>query len=165
VIVPAAYGSVLLTFHEWADRLLPYAALPALAFLIFYRPGELLASGAGPRRLTAFYAGALSPIGLCETVRIWGNPTPYALFFLPLLLGAICLLMPKAAIIIHNSYGFGLAVSIAGVAAATFVAALCPFLFLDRLWLLAVALIAAIGAGAWFFAYPELMRRPLIPLV
>jgi hypothetical protein len=28
-----------------------------------------------------------------------------------------------------------------------------------------VALIAAIGAGAWFFAYPELMRRPLIPLV
>jgi hypothetical protein len=162
-IVPAAYGSFLLTFHEWADRILPYSALPALGFLVFYRPGERLPSGAGPRRLTAFYAGALSPIGLCETVRIWGNPSPYTLFFLPILLGAICLLMPQAAAIIHDGYGFGLATSITGVAAATFAASLCRFFLLGRLWLPAFALIAAIGAGAWFFAFPELMRHPPIP--
>ena len=49
-IVPAAYGSFLLTFHEWADRILPYAALPALAFLVFYRPGERLPPGVALRR-------------------------------------------------------------------------------------------------------------------
>jgi hypothetical protein len=163
-IVPAAYGSFLLTFHEWADRLLPYAALPALAFLVFYRSGERLPSGAASRRLTAFYAGALSPIGLFETVRIWGNPAPYTLFFLPILLGAICLLMPQAAMVIRDGYGFGLAVSITGVAAASFAASLCRFLLLGRLWLPALVLIAAIGAGAWLFAYPELNRRPLVPL-
>ena len=34
-IVPAAYGSPLLLFHEWVDRLLPYAAGPALTYLLF----------------------------------------------------------------------------------------------------------------------------------
>src|SRR5208282_5052531 len=66
-IVSAAYGSFLLTFHEWADRLLPYAVLPALAYLVFFKPGERLPPGVEPRRLTAFYAGALSPVGVCET--------------------------------------------------------------------------------------------------
>ena len=159
-IVPTVYGSFLLTFHEWADRLLPYAVLPALAYPVFYRLGDRLPTGAEPRRLVAFYAGALSPVGLCETVRLWGNPSPYTLFFLPFLLAAICVLMPKAATAIHGGYGFGLVVSMAGVAAATFVASLCPFLMLERLWLPALAIVAAAGAGAWFFGYRELSRSP-----
>lgn len=163
-IVPESYGSFLLSFHEWADRLLPYAVVPALSYLVFYRPSERLPLGEARRRLTAFYVGALSPVGLCETARIWGNPAPYALFLLPLLLAAICLLMPKAAFAAYEGYGFGLAASIAAVLAATFVASLCPFLLLARLWPIALALVAGIGAASWFLAYPELARRPPAPI-
>ena len=60
-------------FHEWADRLLPYAVLPALAYLVFFKLGDRFPPGTEARRLTAFYAGALSPIGVCETARTWGS--------------------------------------------------------------------------------------------
>ena len=163
-LVPTVYGSFLLTFHEWADRLLPYAAFPALAYLVFYRSGERLPSGAAARRLTAFYAGALSPVGVCETVRLWGNTAPYTLFFLPVVLAAICLLMPKVAVTIYEGYGLALVTTITGAAAATFVASLFPFLLLGRLWLPALALVAGIGTAAWFFAFPELMRHPPVPI-
>jgi len=158
-MVPSVYGSFLMSFHEWADRILPYSALPALGYLIFYRPNENLPLGARERRLTAFYAGTLAPVGLFETIRTWGSPSPYVLFFLPLLLAALCLLMPKPAAAVHNGYGLGLALSIAGVAAATFAASLCPLLILASLWPLAIALVAAIGAAAWYFGYPEILRQ------
>jgi hypothetical protein len=163
-IVPTSYGSFLLAFHEWADRLLPYSLLPALCYLVFYRPGERLPSGAAPRRLTAFYAGALAPVGLFETFRVWGKPEPYALFLLPLFLAAICVAMPRIAAVAHESYGFKLVATYAGAALATLLASLCPYLFLVGLWPLALLAVAAAAAGAWFFAYPELERRPEVPL-
>jgi hypothetical protein len=159
-IVPAMYGSFLFAFHEWADRLLPYAALPAMGYLVFYRPGERLPPGAAPRRLTAFYAGALAPVGLFETTRIWGSPEPYALFVLPLLLAAICVAMPKAAALVHMSYGFELAATIAAFVVVGLVASLCPFLFHVRLWPIALLLAAAVALGAWRFAYGDLLLRP-----
>jgi hypothetical protein len=159
-IVPAVYGSFLHAFHEWADRILPYSVLPAFAYLVFYRPGERLPPGASPRRLTAFYAGALAPVGLCETTRIWGNPDPYALLLLPFFLGSLCLAMPKAASIAYECFGFGLAKAIAAFIVLTLVISLCPFLLLVRLWPLALLLVAAAGAGAWFFTYAELHIRP-----
>jgi hypothetical protein len=163
-IVPAAYGSFLSAFHEWADRLLPYASLPALAYLVFYRPGERLPPGAVPRRLTAFYAGALSPMGLMETTRIWGSPESYTLFLLPILLAALCLAMPKVASMVYQSYGIGLGLTIAAFVATSLAFSLCPFLLLVRLWPIALLVAAAAGVGAWFFAYPELsMRPPSVP--
>jgi hypothetical protein len=159
-IVPPAYGSFLSAFHEWADRILPYAALPALCYLVFYRPGERLPPGAVPRRLTAFYAGALAPMGLIETTRIWGSPESYTLFLLPAALAAICLAMPKIASLAYEGYGIGLAFTIAAFIAATLALSLCPFLLLVRLWPLALLATAGAGAGAWFFAYPELHMRP-----
>jgi hypothetical protein len=159
-IVPAAYGSFLLAFHEWADRLLPYAVLPAPCYLVFYKPGERLPPGAAPRRLTAFYAGALAPVGLFETVRIWGSPEPYALFVLPVLLAAACLAMPKAVAFVHMSYGFELVATIALLVAVGLVASLCPFLFQLRLWPVALLVAAAAALGAWRFAYADLALRP-----
>jgi hypothetical protein len=158
-IVPLASGSFLSAFHEWADRLLPYAILPALAYLVFYRPGERLPAGAVPRRLTAFYVGALSPVGLCETVRIWGSPEPYALFLLPLILAAISLAMPKIASLARDTYGIGLAGVIAAFVLISFASSLCPYLLLIRLWPIALLLVAAACAGAWFFAFPELEAK------
>jgi hypothetical protein len=159
-IVPAVYGSFLYAFHEWADRLLPYAVLPALGYLVFYKPGERLTLGAGPRRLTAFYAGALAPVGICEAARTWGNPEPYALFILPFLLAVICVVMPKAASLVYMSYGVELAVIVAAFALAGLAASLCPFLLHVRLWPIALLVAAAAGALAWRFAYPDLEERP-----
>jgi hypothetical protein len=143
-IVPAAYGSFLSAFHEWADRILPYATLPAFSYLVFYKPGERLPPGAVPRRLTAFYAGALAPIGLLETTRIWGSPESYTLFLLPILLATLCLAMPKVAALVYGSYGLGLGLTIAAFVAATLVLSLCPFLLLFRLWPLALPAVAAV---------------------
>ncbi len=158
-IVPTRYGSFLICFHEWADRLLPYAVLPALAYLVFFKLGDRLPPGTEARRLTAFYAGALSPIGVCETARTWGSPSPYALFLLPFILAAICLAMPKAMTRINQSYGFTLAVQVVGVAAVTLLASLCPYFFLARLWPLSILLIAVLGLWTAFLACEELRRR------
>jgi hypothetical protein len=160
LLVPPLFGSFLLSFHEWADRILPYSALPAFAYLVFYRPGEVLPPGVGRRRLVTFYAGALSPVGLCETMRIWGKPSPYVLLLLPFLLAAICLLMPIVFEAVYRGFGFGLGITIAAAAAATFAASTGPFLFLARLWLLGLVLVAGMGAASYFFAYPEIQRQP-----
>jgi hypothetical protein len=162
-IVPARYGSFLICFHEWADRLLPYAVLPALAYLVFFKLGDRLPPGTEARRLTAFYAGALSPVGVCETARAWGSPSPYTLFLLPFILAAICLAMPKVMTRINQSYGFALAMRIVGVAAVTLLASLCPYFFLARLWPLSILLIAGLGLWTGFLAYEELRRRAAIP--
>jgi hypothetical protein len=164
-LVPAAYGSFLQAFHEWADRLLPYAALPGLAYLVFYRLGDRLPPGAALRRLTSFYAGALAPVGLLETTRVWGNPAPYPLFLLPVLLGAICLAMPKAVFAIDSAYGLGLAARIVAAAAASLAASLGPYLFLVGLWPLALLLVAACAGGAWILASSELFRHPPTPIL
>jgi hypothetical protein len=163
-IVPTAYGSFFNAFHEWADRLLPYSVLPAFGYLVFYRPGERLPPGAAPRRLTAFYAGVLAPVGLFETIRIWGNPEPYALFVLPILLATICVTMPKAAAFVHMSYGLELATAIAALIGAGLVASLCPFLFHVRLWPIAILVAAAACAFSLRFAYSDLsLRPPVVP--
>jgi hypothetical protein len=164
-LVPSAYGSFLLLFHEWADRILPYSALPALAYLAFYRPDERLHPGTARRRLSSFYAGALSPVGLCEATRIWGSPDPYALLCLPFLLGAICLAMPVIATAIHEGFGIGLAATIAGAVAASLAASTLPWLFLARLWPLGLLVVAATGAAAWLLASTELFSRPPAPIL
>jgi hypothetical protein len=158
-IVPASYGSILLGFHELADRVLPYGALPALGYLVFYKPGERVPAGFLSRRFTAFYAGALTPVGLCETFMVWGSPEPYVLFLLPILLASICVIMPKIASLLYRSYGLELGTTIAATITASLVVSLCPFLFLVHLWPLALAIVAAVVAGAWRFAFPDLEAR------
>lgn len=159
-IVPEASGTVWSAFHEWVDRILPYAFLPALLYAIFYRYSERLPTGAALRRLTSFYAGALSPVGIVEVFRVWGSPDPYKVLALPLLLAAMILLMPLSAFAARESYGRSLALLIAVEVAGSLSAALIPFLFLRRFWPLAWL---AIGAALWFgwrIAAPELARRP-----
>jgi hypothetical protein len=158
-IVPEIYGSPLLALHEWADRILPYCALPAAAYLVFYKPSEGLGVGREKRRFTAFYSGALAPVGLFETVRIWGSPDPYVLFLLPLVLAAACVIMPHVARSLYDGYGLDLILPIAAAIAASLVVALLPFLFLIRLWPLALIAVGALCALAWFRYYPDLEER------
>ncbi len=162
-IVPTAPGSALGFFHELADRILPYAALPALLYRVFYRYGERLPPGAAERRLTAFYAGALAPMGLYETLRLWGRADPYELLLLPVVLAALVLSMPRLAFGFRDGYGFRMVLLTLGAAAAGVALAFIPFLFILRFWPLAWLLVAGAGWLAWFLSYPELARRPPPP--
>ncbi|HUW39576.1 MAG TPA: hypothetical protein VMV90_01095 [Rectinemataceae bacterium] len=163
-LVTPLYGSFLLGFHEWAVRMLPYACLPAAAYLVFYRLSEPLRPGAKARRMTSFYAGAIAPLGLGEMVNIWGHPEPYDLFILPFLFAAIAVAMPRFVVEIEDSYGMRRIAVILGAAAATFAASLCPWLFLLRFWPLAWLLAAVLCLGAWAYARPSLLRRAPAPL-
>ncbi|HET7838644.1 MAG TPA: hypothetical protein VFL04_02705 [Rectinemataceae bacterium] len=163
-IVPSVYGSPLFALHEWAARFLPFAGLPVLLYLAFYHFGERLGPGSLERRLTAFHAGALSPIGLYEMVRIWGSPNPYDVLIFPFLLAATALALPRIAISVDGSYGFGLVLRVAGAALASLAISICPTLILARLWPLIWLVAAAAGAGAWFFARGGLEARAPVSL-
>jgi len=158
-LVPPLYGSFLLGFHEWALRFLPYAFLPAAAYLVFYRLAEPLRPGAKARRLTAFYAGALCPLGLGEMVRIWGSPDAYELFVLPILLCALVLAMPRIIMELEDSYGARRFALILGSLAATFAASCGLWLFLLRVWPFAWLLAAILALGAWALARADLLKR------
>lgn len=162
-LVPAAWGSPLLAFHEWADRFLPYAVLPALAYAVFYRYGERLPPGQAARRLTAFYAGALAPLGLGEMTRIWGNPSAYSVLVLPLLLAALALAMPALVLAFFEEYGARRALPVLAAVLATLAASLVRWLFLARFWPLALLLAAGLAAASWLYAAPGLLSRPPRP--
>lgn len=159
-IVPEAPGTVWNVFHEWADRILPYAFLPAVLYSIFYRYSERLQPGVGARRLSSFYAGALAPVGLAESVRLWGSPAPYELFILPLLLASMVLIMPRLVLELRAGYGSDLVFLILEALGGSLLAALVPMLFLLRLWPLAWLIAGAALWFGWRFASPELSRRP-----
>lgn len=162
--IPAAYGSILLAGHEFADRTLPFALVPGLCFLVFYRLHDERGSGFVQRRLTSFYAGALAPVGLGEMTRIWGSPDAYSLFVLPLILCAITLTAPWMILKLRDSFGFELVGSVLASVTAALLLSLGPWLFLAQLWPLS-ALIAVLAViAAWFLAAPELARRPPKPI-
>jgi hypothetical protein len=155
-IVPELPGSFLQVFHEWADRFLPYAILPALAYPVFYRYDERLTAGAAQRRLGSFYAGSLCLTGLGETLRLWGSAGAYQDLVLPFLVAALALALPRIVLGILSGYGARRFLAIAGgIAASLALSAVLP-LFLAQLWPLALVLAAGLAAGAWFLALPGL---------
>lgn len=163
-MVPAAYGSILLALHELADRTLAFALVPGLCFLVFYRLRDEQGGGFLQRRLTSFYAGALTPVGLGEMTRIWGSPDAYSLFALPFILFAILLLAPWTMLRLRDSFGLGLVGSIIVSTAAALLLSLGPWLFLMQLWPLSALISALAVMVAWLIAAPELARRPPKPI-
>jgi hypothetical protein len=151
-IMPSFWGSPLLAFHEWFDRFLPYALLPALAYPIFYRYHERIPAGESQRRLTAFYAGALSLSGLAEALRVWGHPGAYPVIILPILICATALAMPCIVLSTVNEYGAGRIKIIFAGAMASLAACFVLPLFLAQLWPLAIVLTAALSAGSWLLS-------------
>jgi hypothetical protein len=157
-------GSILLVFQEWTDRILPYSLLPIFLYMIFYRLDRSLPPGAAERRLTAFHAGALSPVGLGEMARTWGNPEPYVLLMLPLILVSIILVMPNLATRIYRSYGFRLVFLVSAALAGSWVVSMGPWLFIARLWPFAWLLAVVFCLCAWFMATPTLARVSPVPV-
>jgi len=161
--VPLLYGSVLIAVHEWADRFLPFAVLPGLAYLVFYRLDEPLRPGSKPRRITSFYAGAICPLGVGEMVRVWGHPDAYELFVLPILFVALFLAVPRIFTAIEDNYGARRVFIILGGLAASFAAACSPWIFLLRFWPLAWILALGMLMAGWGIARGDLGRRPPLP--
>lgn len=159
-LVPEIWGSPLLALREFFDRFLPYGALPALAYAVFYHYGERLQPGEEQRRLTAFYAGVLAPFGLGEMVRLWGHPDVYSVLVLPFIVAALILAMPTFALAFMREYG---ARRILPSGVAFFFCAVASFvrpLFLARLWPLALLAAGGLAAAAWFIGFAALDRRP-----
>jgi hypothetical protein len=159
LIMPEFWGSFLSVFAEWFNRFLPYALMPALGYIVFYRLDERVPSGYAQRRLTAFYAGALAPMGLFETINLWGKPSAYANLFLPFLIAAIVLCMPPIALNFKREYGNGKLKPALLACALTLAASAVRPLFLAQLWPLAVILVAAIAVYAWYRVEPELAQH------
>lgn len=156
LVAPECWGSILSVFAEWFNRFLPYALMPALGYLVFYRLDERLPPGYAQRRLTSFYAGALAPMGLFETIALWGKPSAYANLFLPFLIAALVLCMPPIVLNFQREYGKGkLKPALLACALSLAASAVRP-LFLAQLWPLAVILVAAIAVYAWYRVEPEL---------
>lgn len=164
LIVPLDWGSALLILHEWADRLLPYAALPPLAYALFFRYAERLPAGAFERRLTAFQAGALLPIGLGELIRVWGSYEIYDILFLPLIECALVLAIPALVGLFLETYGFRRVLIFIGGLLGTIIASSLPYLFLRSLWPLAALLILILILTSWFLAKPHLLKRTTVQL-
>lgn len=159
LVMPELWGSVFSVFAEWFNRFLPYALMPAFGYLVFYSLDEVLSSAFAQRRLTAFYLGALAPMGLFETIRLWGQPSAYALLILPFLLASLVLLVPPLVFAFHREWGRGkLKPAAAGCGLSLAASAVRPLL-LAQLWPLALLLAAALGAYAWYKAAPELAQR------
>jgi hypothetical protein len=156
LVMPEFWGSILSIFAEWFNRFLPYALMPALGYIVFYRLDERLPSGYAQRRLTAFYAGALAPMGLFETIALWGKPSAYANLFLPFLIAALVLYMPPIVFNFKREYGKGKLKPALLACALTLAASAVRPLFLAQLWPLALILVAAISVYSWYRVEPEL---------
>ncbi|MEI6875401.1 MAG: hypothetical protein WCL50_09775, partial [Spirochaetota bacterium] len=131
-LIPTVWGSPLLAFHEWFDRILPYAALPALGYGLFWRFDERLDRGQFLRRLTAFYAASLAPIGLGEMARSLLAPDPYVLFLLPLMLGSIILALPLMIQAWLETWTLRRVLLVAGFLLGSSALALAPWFLLAR---------------------------------
>jgi hypothetical protein len=164
LLLPHHYVSIFLVLHEWIDRILPYALLPALGYAVFYHFKEKLQPGAAERRMTAFYSGALSPVGFVEALRFSGEPVPYMVFLLPTILVSILLLAPALAFSMYRSYGFRLVILILGGLAFTVAASLGVWLYFLKLWPLAWILAAGLCLGSWILAAPRLRARSIMVL-
>jgi hypothetical protein len=155
-LIPAAWGSPLLVFHEWFDRFLPYSVLPALCYAVFYHYSEKLARGRRERRFTAFYAGTLSPIGIGEMTRYLISPDFYGLIVLPSLLFALVLGVPLMIAVWIEAWTFRRVLLAFAFVGGTLALSTPAVLLLARYWPLALLVSALAIMGSLWIAFPRL---------
>ena len=159
-LVPALPGSPLLALHELFDRFIPYSLLPLLGYALFWRLDEKMEADSLQRRMTAFYGASLAPIGFGEMTRAELSPELFSVVLLPIFLIWIVAVMPsifRAWIGAWTSRRLllGGAYLLAGI-----LLSLVHWLLLARLWYVAVLIMAAGAAQAWFVSMPGLWTPP-----
>ncbi len=160
---------VISALREALDRVLPYSFLPLAGYALFWRfdrpSGEDKAEGKvkharSIRRLTAFYAGCITPLGIGEMARIMPNSDLQTILLLPLTLSCIVLGLPYA--ILRWQTGklpIRLAVGlVSGIILGLLT--LPAWLMSVRYWLPALAIPPACLAIVLLFALPALRAAP-----
>ncbi len=155
-LIPAFWGTFFSIFTEWFDRFLPYALVPALFYLFFYKYDEKIPQGLAVRRLVSFYAGAIGPLGIIETVACWGRPNAYLLLILPFLSAALVLALPPLLLSFAAEYGSGKVRPALIMLALTLLASSVWPLFLAQWWVAALILTLGLCALVWFKVEPLL---------
>jgi hypothetical protein len=158
-LMPAAWGSPLLAFHDWFDLVLPYAALPALGYAVFWRYDERIERPRFLRRLTTFYAACLAPMGFGETARSLLAPDLFIIILLPVIVATLILALPVMIQAWFDTWAWRKALLVAFFVAAGLALSLARWFMLARTWYFAVALVAFALASALRLALPRLMAR------
>jgi hypothetical protein len=158
IALDPGYGASNFIAYEWARLILPSALVPAACFGIFYKFDFSAASGETDRLLLSFYAGALSPLGVAESIRIWERPEPYTLFILPFALAAIALAAPVAIRLIRKGRATGVIAAASAALLGSAILSLGHWLFLANLWPLAALTTMAALLVAWHVSLPALWR-------
>lgn len=157
-VLDPGYGTPSHIAYEWTRLILPCALVPLVCFGIFYRLGSEPASDGMDRRILSFYAGALSPVALAESIRIWERPEPYTLFILPFALATIALAAPAAIRRIRESRARGIIATALATVTGSLVLSLGHWLFTAQLWPLAALGTMAAFLAAWLVSVPALGR-------
>ncbi|MDP3178776.1 MAG: hypothetical protein Q8M76_12800 [Spirochaetaceae bacterium] len=150
------YGTPNFIAYEWVRLILPCALVPLACFGIFYRLASEPAGEETNRRILSFYAGALSPVALVESIRIWERPEPYSLFILPFALATIALAAPVAIRRIRESRPAGVVVTVLVAVTGSLILSLGHWLFTAQLWPLAALATMAAFLAAWIISVPAL---------
>jgi len=141
-----------MAFGEWADRSLPYALLPLVAYGLFYGFRERLPLELTFRRLLSFFVGCNAALSIGEALRNLVEPSGYILLAFPFLAISTILLIPSLVILFIKSRGFKRFASVLAGLSWTLAAAFLPWFFLRRLWYFALPLILLLFLAAWFSA-------------
>ena len=161
--LPEAWGSLLNSFHELFDRVLPYSAFPALGYAVFWNYREKMDRERFQRRLTAFYAAALAPMGLGETTRSLPSPDFHVVIILPFILATIVLALPILIQTWLGAWGWRRVLLVAGYLAGALILSSTEWFMVARNWYLSVLVVAAAFAIAWRAALPGLSAMPRNP--
>ncbi|MEI6388329.1 MAG: hypothetical protein WCQ50_17035 [Spirochaetota bacterium] len=169
LIHPYWDSQLIISLHEALDRVVPYAFLPLAGYAVFWRLGR--PSGESNqdrksersislRRLTAFYAGCLTPACIGEMARIMPNSDLQTILFLPITLSCIALGLPNA--ILRWQSGTLLVRIAVGLVSGIILSLLTlpPWLMAARYWLPALVIPPACFAAVLLIALPALRAAP-----
>lgn len=149
-IIPEAPGSLLSLFRIWWERFFLPSALGIGAYRLLHSFDETIRPGVPIRRYAAFLFGYFTLFGVAFTLRSYGSPDPFALFFFPALsVASIFLIVYFTDRIVVETGGYR-ALMIAAAVLASFALAGTAYLFNARLeWLGGILAMILLAVGVY----------------
>lgn len=148
--IPELPGSVLFLFRIWWERFFLPLGLGIAAHRLLYTFGETVRSASSLRRFAAFLFGYLTIFNAAFSIRAFGLPGPFTLYFFPILFIAAIFATLFFVERIATETGIRIALWIAAAALASFAFAGASLLFQARLeWLGGILSLVILGASVY----------------